>query len=141
MDTSSIGNQPFTYTSNSTYEIHVVCNGEIYNYKELIKEHNLKPKSHSDCEVIIELYKKYRDVDKIVSLLNGEFAFVIYERNIETSQINIMASVDPVSVRPLFIGYMDNGYEQTDILFSSEQKGLDCCDRVERFKPGHVYKL
>ena len=141
MDTSSIGNQPFTYISNSMYEIHVVCNGEIYNYKELIKEHNLKPKSHSDCEVIIELYKKYRDVDKIVSLLNGEFAFVIYERNIETSQINIMASVDPVSVRPLFIGYMDNGHEQTDILFSSEQKGLDCCDRVERFKPGHIYKL
>ena len=46
MDTSSVGNQPFTYTGNSMYEIHVICNGEIYNHLELIKEHNLKPKSH-----------------------------------------------------------------------------------------------
>lgn len=140
MDTSTIANQPFT-SINSLYEIYVVCNGEIYNHLELIRDHSLKPKSHSDCEVILELYKKYRDVDKITSLLNGEFSFVIHERNLETKKISLFAATDPVSVRPLFIGYINNEYDHNDIVFSSEMKGLECCDKVERFKPGHIYKL
>ena len=140
MDTSSIANQPFV-SINGLYEIYVVCNGEIYNHLELIRDHNLHPKSHSDCEVILELYKKYRDVDKITSLLNGEFAFIIWERNLELKKTSLFAATDPVSVRPLFIGYQDNEFDHPDIIFSSEMKGLECCNRVERFKPGHIYKL
>ena len=36
MDTSPVGNQPFS-SQNCT----LVCNGEIYNYLELINEYNL----------------------------------------------------------------------------------------------------
>ena len=140
MDTSHNGDQPF-YFVDTLDEILVICNGEIYNYKELIREHDLHPKSHSDCEVIIELFKKYNDVDKIVKLLNGEFAFVIYHREIEKNKVNIYASTDPISVRPLFIGYVTKQYENTDIFFSSEMKGLECCTSVERFKPGHIFKV
>jgi asparagine synthase (glutamine-hydrolysing) len=140
MDTSHNGDQPF-YFVDTLDEILVICNGEIYNYKELIKDHDLHPKSQSDCEVIMELYKKYNNVDKIVKLLNGEFSFVIYHREIEKNKVNLFASTDPISVRPLFIGYIDNEYEQSDIFFCSEMKGLECCDRVERFKPGHVFQL
>jgi len=145
MDLSTNGNQPFVFESEED-EIIVICNGEIYNHLELIKEHQLEPSSHSDCEVILLMYKKYRDVDKIVNSLNGEFAFVIYHRELKTNKINLFAATDPISVRPLFIGYKNSSESQlngkeSDLFFSSEMKGLECCDSVERFKPGHIYTL
>jgi len=140
LDQSSKGDQPFMF-SDAYDEIIVVCNGEIYNYRELIRTHDLHPESNSDCEVILELYKKYKDVNKIVSLLNGEYAFVIYHRNLYYHKIDVFAATDQISVRPLFIGYMDNDSDEQDILFSSEMKGLGCCSRVERFKPGHIFKI
>ena len=141
MDLSTNGNQPFIFESEED-EIIVICNGEIYNHLELIKEHQLEPSSHSDCEVIMLMYKKYRDVDKIVNSLNGEFAFVIYHREFKTNKINLFAATDPISVRPLFIGYKGNkNGKESDLFFSSEMKGLECCDSVERFKPGHIYTL
>jgi len=140
MDTSSNGNQPF-YFEDGVDEILVICNGEIYNHKELIKEYELQPKSHSDCEVIIELYKQFKNVDKVVKLLNGEFSFVIYHREMDKNKVNIFASTDPISVRPLFIGYIEKENEKPDVFFSSEMKGLECCQTVERFKPGHIFKL
>ena len=51
-DTNS--NQPF-FIDN----IYLVCNGEIYNHKELFHTLNITPRSKSDCEIIIHLYKKY----------------------------------------------------------------------------------
>ena len=39
-------------------DIVLACNGEIYNYKELAKELDIKLKTGSDCEIIIHLYKK-----------------------------------------------------------------------------------
>ena len=40
-------------------DIRLICNGEIYNYRELYAEMNIVPSTGSDCEVIIHLYKKY----------------------------------------------------------------------------------
>ena len=54
----------------------MTCNGEIYNYKELMEEHELRLNSLSDCEVILWLFVKY-GIEKTVNLLNGEFAFFI----------------------------------------------------------------
>jgi len=136
MDLSTNGNQPFNYLSDED-EIIVICNGEIYNYLELIKEHDLIPSSHSDCEVILLMYKKYRDINKIVEHLNGEYSFIIYHRQLKDNKVNLYAATDPISIRPLFIGYN----ELDDLFFSSELKGLECCKTVERFKPGHIYSL
>ena len=69
------GNQP-----SRVNNIALVCNGEIYNYKELIETHHLNVVSGSDCEVIIHLYLKY-GIEKTLTLLDGVFAFVLY--NIE----------------------------------------------------------
>jgi len=142
MDPSPIGNQPFSY-NDLIDNIIVVCNGEIYNHKELIIEHDLHPNSKSDCEVIIELYKKYRDVDKIVNLINGEYSFVIYHRSAFDNKIQLFAATDQISVRPLFIGKINNKDIDTevDFVFSSEMKGLECCDSIERIKPGHILKI
>ena len=46
------GNQPFAFGTT-----HVVCNGEIYNYRELADRHVMNlPKGTSDCAVIPRLF-------------------------------------------------------------------------------------
>ena len=70
------GHQPFP---SECGEIFAMCNGEIYNHHELVGEHGLPVKTHSDCEVILHLYQKY-GVEKMATLLDGEFAFIIYDR-------------------------------------------------------------
>ena len=58
-------------------DIIIVFNGEIYNYRQLVIEHNLKCKTSSDTEVLIRLYQKY-DI-KFLDYLNGAFSFCIYD--------------------------------------------------------------
>jgi len=45
--------------------IYLICNGEIFNYKDLIKSNSFENdyKTNSDCEIIIHLYKKH-GIDK-----------------------------------------------------------------------------
>ena len=76
MDLSQNGDQPFT---DEKYHASLICNGEIYNYKELIKKYNLKVNSGSDCEVILRMYLNF-GIEKTLEELDGVFAFVIYDR-------------------------------------------------------------
>jgi asparagine synthase (glutamine-hydrolysing) len=70
---SSNGNQPFEYKNYV-----LICNGEIYNYKQLIHDYNLNVTSGSDCEVILHLYHLFGS--KCLNKLDGEFSFVIYDK-------------------------------------------------------------
>lgn len=120
------GMQPFFYKENA-----VICNGEIYNYKELL--HSLDkytPTSKSDCEVLLPLYDELGV--EAFSLLDAEFALVIYDKKID----QLIAARDPLGIRPLFYGYT----EANTIIFSSEVKGIiDFVTKVYPFPPGHYY--
>ena len=100
-DLSSNGDQPFIIDSYA-----LVCNGEIYNHKELIEQHNITMKSSSDCEVIIHLFKMY-GISKTLNLLDGVFAFVLFD--LKNDQLFVAR--DPFGVRPLFISQTDNYIE------------------------------
>ena len=68
-------NQPMKINDSAI----LICNGEIYNYKELYKMMNdIVPKTGSDCEVIIYLYRKY-GIEHAIKMLDGVFAFVLYD--------------------------------------------------------------
>ena len=54
----------------------LICNGEIYNYKQLYKYMGIEPKTGSDCEVIIHLYIKY-GIEQTLNMLDGVYAFVL----------------------------------------------------------------
>lgn len=125
MDLSSKGDQPFYYEDDEI-RVYTGCNGEIYNYKELAKKHDLKMESGSDCEVIIHLYLKY-GMNKLMELINGEFAFFIIEFSKTKEQVTLYLSRDQAGIRPLFYGYTDSTFA-----FSSEVKGLT----VNMGKPG-----
>jgi asparagine synthase (glutamine-hydrolysing) len=106
-DLSPLGDQPFIFYANGSMYI-LICNGEIYNYKDLIKKHNFEfnLKSNSDCEVILHLFLKYRNINKVASELKGEFAFVLTEIS-NKSEITFVCR-DPFGVRPLFYSYKLN---------------------------------
>lgn len=129
-DLSYNGDQPFMHNDCLS-----ICNGEIYNFKELKEEYNLDCKSNSDCEVILHLYLKFKEqlsftediVQKLCNLLDGEFAFIIYDK---TNNI-IIAARDRYGVRPLFIGKSDG-----ELGLASELKSLnDIFDYTTQFKP------
>ncbi len=122
-DLSDGGMQPFI---NTLSHIYVICNGEIYNSKELKKEFSLKTNSESDCEVILHLYEKF-GIHKTVQLLHGVFSFVVYDFRYN----NMYAVVDRISVRPLFY-QIDNNM---NCIIASEAKGM------ENIKIGDINQL
>lgn len=135
MDTSTKGDQPFKYDYEN-HSVYVICNGEIYNHKELAEKHQLTLLSGSDCEVIPMLYKKYGDINLIVKELTGEYAFLIFDINNQTGDYTVYCANDRFGVRPLFV--LEDEYS---IMFSSELKGFPLeytkNYKVERFEPRH----
>lgn len=117
VENTAKGDQPFTYEENNR-RVYVGCNGEIYNYKELIKEHNLPVKTGSDCEVILWLYVNY-GIEKTLELINGEFAFFVFDFDLVANSFKLHLCRDQCGIRPLFYGVTGDS-----IAFSSEVKGL-----------------
>jgi asparagine synthase (glutamine-hydrolysing) len=119
---NSVSNQPFI--KNDTY---LICNGEIYNYKELYNQIGIKPETDSDCEIISDLYQLY-PIDYFINLLDGVFSFIIY--NVRKQEI--VVGRDPFGVRPLFC---DSGLNY----FSSDLKQI--CnltnETISQFPPGN----
>jgi len=104
----AISNQPLELE-----DMVLICNGEIYNHAALRDENNFVYKSNSDCEIILHLYKKYGC--DFVNLLDGVFAFILYDRGNQ----KVIVARDPIGVRPLF--YQIQGHK---IAFASEAKSL-----------------
>ncbi len=128
MDTSERGNQPLVYRN-----IHLICNGEVYNYPQLREryESSFDFQSDSDCEVIIPLFLE-KGIRQTALELDAEFVFVIYD----SVQKKYFAARDPVGIRPMFYGYSKEG----NIMFASEMKALhSMCPEVKPFPPGHYY--
>ncbi len=131
MDTSHQGDQPLV---DEAADVHVVCNGEIYNFPKLRAQYEKTYSftSHSDCEVILPLYKEF-GITKMNHHLDGEYAFVIWDNKAK----KMLAGRDPIGIRPLFYGYAKRDGK---IMFCSEAKGLvPFCDEVKPFPPGHYY--
>ena len=88
----TISDQPIEF--NNCF---LICNGEIYNYKDLIKETNYTPKTNSDCEIILHLYLNY-GIKQTLNMLDGEFAFAL----LDVSEKKLYYARDPYGVRPLY---------------------------------------
>jgi asparagine synthase (glutamine-hydrolysing) len=99
-------------------DISLICNGEIYNYKYLYELMNIKPKTDSDCEVIIHLYMRY-GIEQLLQMLDGVFAFTL----IDITKSTIFIARDPLGVRPLY--QLSNLINYSAIGFASELKCLN----------------
>ncbi|OGV58787.1 MAG: asparagine synthase (glutamine-hydrolyzing) [Lentisphaerae bacterium GWF2_52_8] len=95
VDLSSAGQQPM---ENEDKSLHLVCNGEIYNYTVLRKE--LEGLGHAfrsscDSEVILHAYEQWGDA--CVERLFGMFAFAIWDE----ARQKLFAARDRVGIKPL----------------------------------------
>lgn len=130
-------NQPITIDN-----MVLICNGEIYNYKQLYKILDIAPSTDSDCEVIIHMYKKY-GIKHTLTMLDGVFAFVLYD--VDNQEVYV--GRDPYGVRPLYMATImptDSNIFQYSYVFSSEMKMIDQDipdAKVTCFSPGHFLKL
>lgn len=82
-------------------DIAVICNGEIYNYKDLYEMMDIEPTTDSDCEVIVHLYRQYGIVQTL-QMLDGVFAFILIDYRIQDENAKIYVARDPYGVRPLY---------------------------------------
>ena len=102
--------------------INWVCNGEIYNWKELADRLGLLTDSQSDCSVIGPLWAKLHETpDAFFRALDGVFAIIIVDENTGLTTV----ARDPYGVRPLFYCYQDYIEHDAAILFASELKAFD----------------
>ena len=122
-------NQPF-FIKNCR----LICNGEIYNFRALIKEYGLESEytSKSDCEIIIHLYRKI-GMGETLRKLDGVFALVLHDYENKCTFI----ARDPVGVRSLFIGSCDKNSYETGIIVTSEIKAISNeYHNIMQFPPG-----
>ena len=122
------GNQPFD--KNGAW---IVCNGQIYNHKELAEEYDCSDCLRSDVDVILYGAQQTNMMDT-VRRLDGDFAFVYVCPN----GVAWIAR-DPVGVRPLFYGVDE---DDNVVCAASEVKALIEMPGIKRchvFPPGNVY--
>src|SRR6185295_2282700 len=121
IDLSAAASQPI---ANEDGSIHVVFNGEIYNYRELTKElidkgHRFR--SNSDSEVLVHLYEERGDA--MVGELRGMFAFALWDAN----RNEMLLARDPYGIKPLY--YADDGWT---VRVASQVKSLVAGGGVSR---------
>ena len=144
VDDTFSSNQPFIL-EDSQRTVVLICNGEIYNYKEIIEGQSL-PSIKNDCMVLAELYMKLArrgqeyDFDRQIRYrVKGEFAFVLFEFDRLKNLKKVIACRDEIGIRPLYVN------QKTDtLLFTSELKGAASYpESMVEFPPGmmHVYHI
>ena len=79
----------------------LICNGEIYNYKELYSLLEIEQKTQSDCEIILHLYEKF-GIEHTLQLLDGVFAFILLDYDIFSDSAKLYVARDPFGIRPLY---------------------------------------
>ena len=107
------GHQPL---SNPDGSLTLVCNGEIYNFRELRRE--LQARGHrfatkSDSEVLLHGYAQWGD--EVVQRLNGMYGFALWDAR----RRRLLLGRDRLGVKPLYL-YRD----AKRLAFASEAKAL-----------------
>lgn len=113
LDLSAAGMQPM---QNEKGNLHLVCNGEIYNYIEL--KNQLQKKGHtfrsqSDSEVILHGYEEWGTA--VLNKLKGMFAFAIWDE----SSKKLFLARDRFGIKPIYYGWLGDSF-----FFASELKAI-----------------
>jgi asparagine synthase (glutamine-hydrolysing) len=108
------GKQPATDASE---KIHIVWNGEIYNYRELraeLETRGIHCRDSSESEVVINLYLEF-GLD-FINKLNGMFAIAIHDAR--DRSLHLIR--DRMGKKPLWISQLSDG----TLFFASEVRAL-----------------
>ena len=141
IDDTFMSNQPFIY-EDELRTIVFMCNGEIYNYKELAEWYDVDVKN--DCRIIPEIYYSLcktnaeNAINRIIKdEVKGEFSFLLFEFDRMKNLKKVIAGRDEIGVRPLY--YSPYVLGNDCLFFTSELKGgLSFEGSVKEFPPGHI---
>jgi asparagine synthase (glutamine-hydrolysing) len=107
------GHQPI---ANHDGSLVVVCNGEIYNFRDLRRElqaHGHHFKTNSDSEVVLHGYAQWGE--RFVDRLNGMFGFALWDARQQT----LLVGRDRLGIKPIY--WSSDGRR---VAFASEAKAL-----------------
>jgi asparagine synthase (glutamine-hydrolysing) len=134
IDLAPASHQPMADASG---QIHIVFNGEIYNYKEIradLERLGVRLRTQSDTEVILEAYKQWGV--EAVSRFNGMFAIALWD----APRQRLILVRDRLGKKPLFYRLHKDG-----LSFASEIKALAADKEFERSvncrAVGHLLQL
>jgi len=121
---SQVSNQPLRIQG-----VTLICNGEVYNYKELYAMMpDVRAQTESDCEVIIHIFIRY-GIDYLMTCLDAEYAFVLIDQR--EGDIRVFVSRDSYGVRPLYVAENDSS-----LVFSSTLAQMPHRHDVKHVTPG-----
>src|SRR5919197_976291 len=107
------GDQPI---ANEDGTLHVVQNGEIYNYRELrheLEHRGHRFRTHGDTEVLLHLYEEHGD--RFAERLRGMFAIALWDAR----RARVVLTRDRFGIKPLYYRHVDG-----ELSFASELRAL-----------------
>lgn len=121
IDLSPRGHEPM---GNEDGSLWLVFNGEIFNFRELRRELEVRGhrfSSSTDAEVVLHAYEEYGR--ECVTRFRGQFAFAVAD----TKRAALFLARDHTGIKPLYY-YFRNGR----FIFASELKAILACPGVAR---------
>ncbi|MCC6198208.1 MAG: asparagine synthase (glutamine-hydrolyzing) [Burkholderiales bacterium] len=107
------GHQPIANEDDTAW---VVCNGEIYNFRELTAELRTRGhrfRTHSDSEILVHAYEEWGD--DFLRRLNGMFGFALWDAR----RRRLLVGRDRLGIKPIYV------HETAKrIAFASEAKAI-----------------
>jgi len=128
IDLSQTGHQPMT---NEDGSLHLVVNGEIYNYRRLRAD--LQARGHafhsqSDSEVVLHLYEEYGD--DCLRHLEGMFALALWD----SPRRKLLLARDRFGIKPLYVAQQEEA-----LYFASELLALARGGAAAEMDPEALY--
>ena len=115
------GHQPMESADGN---LHLVFNGEIYDYKELrteLEKAGISFHTHSDTEVLVNTIQQYGE--KALDKLRGMFSFAVWNEKEQT----LMLARDFFGIKPVYYAQIDGHF-----VFASEIKSILAFPGYER---------
>ncbi|AMK75096.1 hypothetical protein A1342_02115 [Methylomonas methanica] len=125
IDTTNGGHQPMASENDL---IHIVYNGEIYNYgieRTLLESKGYNFKTKSDTEVVLKLYEEHGE--GFLKRLRGIFALAIYDKRGGPGKEKLLLARDQFGIKPLLYSEINGTF-----IFASELKAILASGLVPR---------
>ncbi|MED5416047.1 MAG: asparagine synthetase B, partial [Candidatus Latescibacterota bacterium] len=117
IDLTEAGRQPL---ANEDGRLHLVFNGELYNYVELgaeLRQAGHRFASQTDSEIVLHAIEEW-GIEGALPRFVGMFAFAVADHNAR----QLLLARDPLGIKPLY--YKTSESPEGEFLFASELRAL-----------------